>query len=163
MKHIPYHLCADCESLKNLTIKSDIEVIAGGAFQFTGIKEITFPNTLKTIGPSSFYSSKIEKLVIDENIEEIGDYAFAATPLKEVTFKNIKNLKLGIQSFNSKDPCTVNIIASKEKARQFFIKNKNAFHPRIKINIIEKTLDDCIKENQDKDNIKESKASDLER
>lgn len=51
-----------CEQLNNINIPSDVEIIEEGAFAFTSLEEVVFPNKLKKIGKNAFYATKISSV-----------------------------------------------------------------------------------------------------
>lgn len=86
---------------KEVVIPSEIEgkpvtAIGPGAFQFYGIKSITIPDTVYSIGSDAFYEcSDLQKVDMSKNIKNIGSYAFAhCHSLKSIT------LPEGLQSID---------------------------------------------------------------
>lgn len=80
---------------KNSTIPTDnfINSISNGAFINTGLKSITIPGNIKTIGANSFKQcDDLEELVLEEGIEKIEKGAFSRCyKLKSVTVpKSVK-------------------------------------------------------------------------
>lgn len=108
---------ADCKSLKKLTINvadgptsvssalvkgcknlqtvvftgrtNNLTVIGAAAFKETkNLNTISLPDTIKTIGKESFYSSGIENIHLPEDLKQIGTMAFARSGLKDIVIPN---------------------------------------------------------------------------
>lgn len=58
------------------------------------IKSIEFPDTIRSIGPYSFFGAGIKKLVLPAAVNEIGDSAFSCSEVEEVIFQgdNLREL-----------------------------------------------------------------------
>ena len=50
------------------------------------MKEITIPNTVKTIGEGAFYNTSLKNIVIPEGVQKIGQQAFAIDTLESISF-----------------------------------------------------------------------------
>ena len=67
-----------CNNLTSVTLSSGLVSIGNYSFQNVGIKEIVFPNTLKSIGEDAFEDCwKITTVTLPENLESVGSYAFS--------------------------------------------------------------------------------------
>lgn len=56
--------------------ESELEIIGGGAFSFTGITEIELPESVFDIQNDAFYATKISELTIPGNVTALGNDAF---------------------------------------------------------------------------------------
>jgi len=84
------------DTTKELIIQEGIEEISDNSFSLLhGIRNVSFPRSLKTIGFSAFSSCyKLEKIKFPENIEVIGGLAFlSCRSLREVIFPDNCRLK----------------------------------------------------------------------
>lgn len=69
---------------------SDVTEISWGAFKnFQSLKEVNFPDTLRTIGDSSFYGcASLKQVTVPESVSKIGANAFyGCTSLESVELK----------------------------------------------------------------------------
>jgi hypothetical protein len=71
-----YEVFASCKNLETVFLPSNLVTIGPICFQNTGIKSITFPETLKFIDFHAFYSTPLETLTIPPSVEEINRDAF---------------------------------------------------------------------------------------
>ena len=70
----------------------NLEIIGADSFRYTGIKEITIPKSVKSIGKYAFsgyrddgnHNRTLEKVVLQEGLETIGEECFCDTGLKEI-------------------------------------------------------------------------------
>jgi len=78
-----------CYHIENVYISEGLETIGNGAFKNSGIKYVSLPKSLKTIGSSAFEDCiLLENIVLGDNIETINDNAFKNTSaLKNVYFR----------------------------------------------------------------------------
>ena len=66
-----------CSKLVSLTLPEGLVSIGKYSFYNTGIKELVFPVTLKSIGEYAFqYCSQIRTIILPEGLESIGRYSF---------------------------------------------------------------------------------------
>ena len=85
------------------TIPQGIEIIGSYAFvtflKPNNLKEITIPDTVTTIGESSFrYCSSLESLIIPSSVTTIGNYAFSCCfSLSQINIPD--NAKVGVNPF----------------------------------------------------------------
>ena len=82
----------DCELIEYygestvVIIPYGIEHISKDAFKFNkSIREVYFPDTLKTIGSWAFYASNLQFANLPNGIEYIGERAFSSTDLRSIT------------------------------------------------------------------------------
>ena len=67
----------ECYNLTSVTLPSGLVSIGNYSFRSAGIKEIAFPNTLKSIGNGTFESCwQITEITLPVNLESVGSYAF---------------------------------------------------------------------------------------
>ena len=67
----------DCDSLKEVRIEGNIEIIGDEAFyDCENLETVTFPDTLKSIGEYAFLQNRMLNKVILKNVESIGESAF---------------------------------------------------------------------------------------
>ena len=68
----------ECDDLASVTLSDGLVSIGKYSFQYIGIKEITFPKTLKSIGEGAFMLCwQITAVTLPENFESVGAYAFS--------------------------------------------------------------------------------------
>lgn len=79
-----------CGSLKNIEFKEGLTTIEGEAFYDSGLKSLSTPSTLKTIGSYAFYEcSALQSASLNDGITAIGDAAFRnCTALGAVNIPN---------------------------------------------------------------------------
>ncbi len=64
-------------ALTSVTIPEGVEVVGSNNFGLCfGLKEVSFPDSLKIIGPAAFYRTMIDKLELGSGLEVIGEFAF---------------------------------------------------------------------------------------
>ena len=67
----------ECSNLTNIELPSDLEAIDAEAFEYSGLKFITFPNKFTTIGFRAFGNCKnLETVNFSDSIKEIDEFAF---------------------------------------------------------------------------------------
>lgn len=72
--------------LENINIGNGVQNIPQGMFSnFTNIKSINFPNSLKSIERYAFYSSGLTEVNLNNQLEIIGAEAFAFTSIQKIT------------------------------------------------------------------------------
>ena len=78
-----------CFHIENIYISEGLETIGNEAFRNSGLKYISLPKSLTTIGTSAFEDCiLLESIVLGDNITAIGDNAFEnTTALKNVYFR----------------------------------------------------------------------------
>jgi hypothetical protein len=70
----------DCFHIENIYISEGLETIGIGAFKNSGIKYISLPESLMTIGANAFEDcTLLESIVLGDNITTVGDNAFENT------------------------------------------------------------------------------------
>ncbi len=95
--------------IKKLTIPKSVKSIGRDAFRYNNINELSLPKGLKIIGETAFAGNKIEVLELSNSIKEIGEGAFSLNSLKEITIPgSIKNISDGAFGRNT-DLVKVNI------------------------------------------------------
>ena len=72
-----------------LIIEDGVPSIGYFAFNgFTGLQEVTIPNTAESIGGYAFQScNNLSEIIIPASVKSIGDLAFASTGLQKIVFK----------------------------------------------------------------------------
>ena len=65
-----------CSNMSGVLFNDNLTKIDADTFSGTGLKNITLPNALKSIGECAFSSSKLESVTIRENVTYIDCYAF---------------------------------------------------------------------------------------
>ena len=94
-------------TLKEVTFGDSVESIGYGAFYYSAIEEVIIPDSVKTIGASAFNDSgsgfySIKKLTLGKNVETIGDYAFNFSGISELTIPaSVQSLGRDAFSFNA--------------------------------------------------------------
>lgn len=78
---------ADCTKLASITLPSDLITIDSYAFSNTGLKSITVPGKVKTIGGNAFQKCKsLESVTFSDGLTTIGRYSFTeCTALTAIT------------------------------------------------------------------------------
>ncbi len=87
---------AFCTSLNEVNLNNKIEDIGEYAFEFSGISQLTFPVTLKSIGEGAFLNNaRLSKVIIPSNstLQKIGEIAFDGC-MKLVDFKIPAGIKV---------------------------------------------------------------------
>lgn len=85
-----------CTSLKNVTIPDTVKTIGNAAFAMSAITQIDIPESVETIGYSAFaMCNYLEEVVIPASVTSLGDRAFMRCPhLKRAEiYANITDLK----------------------------------------------------------------------
>lgn len=89
---VPSALVRGCENLQTVVFTGrtkNLTVIEAAAFKGTkNLNTISLPDTIKTIGKESFYSSGIENIHLPEDLKQIGTMAFARSGLKDIVIPN---------------------------------------------------------------------------
>ncbi len=82
----PFNNCLNIETIEFAT---GIKRIPKGMFGYTGIKNITIPNTVTTIEDKAFYSCKyLETVTIPSSVKKIGSRVFNNSGIKELIIPN---------------------------------------------------------------------------
>ena len=78
VEHIPAYLCYYMTGLKEITIPNSVTSIGNSAFSgCSGLTSITIPSSVTSIGESAFYScSGLTSVIIPNSVTSIGGYAF---------------------------------------------------------------------------------------
>ena len=76
----------------------DITVIGSGAFAYTELYDIYFPETLRVIQKEAFMGTDVYFVELPASVEFIGSYAFADCPVEEIMFAENSSLKTIEQS-----------------------------------------------------------------
>ena len=96
------HVYSDKDTeITDLVIPEGVTRIGSYAFvNCEGIKSVTFPSTLTSIGSNAFYQSGLESVAIPEGVTEIEEYTFSrCANLKSVTIPEGVT-KIGFCAFN---------------------------------------------------------------
>ncbi len=77
-------------------IQTDTYGFNGAFCNFTTLKDVELPDTLRIIGDGIFGKSNLTKIELPQTVEKIGERAFEYTELEEISFsENIKSMGLG--------------------------------------------------------------------
>ena len=77
-------------------IQTDTYGYNGAFCNFTALKDVELPDTLRIIGDGVFAKSQLTKIELPQTVEKIGERAFEYTELEEISFsENIKSMGLG--------------------------------------------------------------------
>ncbi len=71
---------SDCYALKEINFPNGLKTIGGGAFSRTGLENITLPDTLTEIGGNAFAYTKISSITIPDSVTSLGWHTFACCP-----------------------------------------------------------------------------------
>lgn len=87
---IPDGLFANCAGIKTLTLPESVKTIGYEAFKGISIKQITFEDNIQSISSKAFYGCEyLKEVVIGKNVKSIGSAAFGACLLLDlVNFLN---------------------------------------------------------------------------
>lgn len=72
-----------CRELTKVRLSLNLEEIAVGVFEGTGIRRIIIPASVKTIGKDAFKNSLLEEVIGLKNVENVDRSAFNGTPWKQ--------------------------------------------------------------------------------
>ncbi len=91
----------DCLKLNSLTLLDGVESVGSYAFAATGITELVFPASVRTIGECAFeICSNLVNVTLNEGLETIGAYAFADTGIEWVDIP-LSVVSIGENAFDS--------------------------------------------------------------
>ena len=76
VRHIPAEICYKLSGVKSITIPESVETIGAGAFYRSGITNITIPDNVVSIGRYAFTSCPLQSVEIGKSIKYFGEYAF---------------------------------------------------------------------------------------
>ena len=109
-----------CQELKHLEIRSGVQCIEEGAFEFTeSLEELILPDSVKVIGANAFRGSNILSLKLNEGLETIGENAFEGCRIDKVDLpKSLKSIHPDAFDKNT-------LITSSEILYEDFLKNKD--------------------------------------
>lgn len=86
-KFVDAYTFSECSNVHSVDFSDNIISIGQGAFQYCCCgDEVKLPRSLKTIGDSAFYGSKIEVLHIPKTLTKVGSNAFANNPKLEKVY-----------------------------------------------------------------------------
>ena len=103
----------NCPKLTSITFGKKVETIPEFMLNIgkNHIKEITLPETLKTIGDRAFFGLQIKQITIPASVIEIGEYAFAnCAKLKHVLFQSPLWTKAGKETWFAGTGATIESI-----------------------------------------------------
>lgn len=109
---------ANAPKLTSVTIPDKAEILGG--FPYTGISDISLPNSLKEINSGAFNGTSIARLDLPSGLQAIGSEAFKDCPLAEITVPASCTHFSGAFKFSNLK--TINILApiAKISAEDFF-------------------------------------------
>jgi len=84
---------ANCVSLKNITLNG-VREIKDGAFQYSGVENISLPNTLTRIENNAFsMCSNLKNITLPDSLEMIGNNCFKCSALQSIVIpKSVKRI-----------------------------------------------------------------------
>lgn len=100
MIDVPDEFFQNCMNLKTVSFSSEVRTIGNLTFSDTGIVSMVMPDTIISLGFSSFYSSLIENISLNDGLKSIGSNAFASTPIREIDFPESVN-SIGSYAFSN--------------------------------------------------------------
>ncbi len=79
-----------CTKLSQLIIADGVTILPANIFrECAGLKQVTFPSSLKKVNSSAFYKTSLEEVVFPEGVEEISNTSFSSnSKLKTVRFSS---------------------------------------------------------------------------
>jgi len=88
-------------ALTSIHIPEGVEVIGSNAFALCfGLRKVSFPDSLKIIGPAAFYRTLIDELEFGSGLEVIGEFSFPNVIAAELVIPdNVK--KIGARAFET--------------------------------------------------------------
>ena len=88
-------------NLSSVTIPEGVEIIGNNAFAVCfSLKEVSFPDSLKIIGPAAFYRTTIEKLEFGSNLRTIGEFSFPNINATEIVIPD-SVIEIGSRAFEA--------------------------------------------------------------
>lgn len=88
-------------TMKRLVLPKHITHIKNNAFIKCGIEEVSFPESLQTIGEGSFSYNRIKELNLPNSVKKLGAACFTENEITEIKIpKNIKQIEEYVFSFN---------------------------------------------------------------
>lgn len=85
LKRIPSKAFKYCTFLKKITIPSRVKTINSCAFQYTGLEEVIFGESLESISYSAFEKACLQNVNFTSGIKTIGHLAFYGCPISNIT------------------------------------------------------------------------------
>lgn len=91
---IPQTAFSRCNSIKTITLPNTLTSIGASSFSYSYITNITIPDSVTSMDGSSFYGASLESVTIGNGLTKTGNSSFySCSKLKSVTFgSNIANL-----------------------------------------------------------------------
>jgi len=96
-----------CEQLNNINIPSDVEIIEEGAFAFTSLEEVVFPNKLKKIGKNAFYATKISSVYIPTSLIELENSFWGCDSLTTINVDSNHNYYSSLNGALCNKDCSI--------------------------------------------------------
>ena len=88
-------------ALTSVDIPEGVEVIGSNAFSLCfGLREVSFPDSLKIIGPAAFYRTIIDELSFGSGLEVIGEFSFPNVLATELVIPD-RVKKIGARAFET--------------------------------------------------------------
>lgn len=86
----------NCKNLEQITFSETLRVIGASSFGSTGLKQVSFPESLKTIGAFAFFRTPLSGTVtFPASVQDIQDCAFAGCSNVDKWIFNGNSAKLG--------------------------------------------------------------------
>ena len=77
LNKIGYGAFSDCQNLRNVVIGEGVTILENRVFERSGIKKITLPDSVVTLGESVFYGcEKLEEIHFGKSFEAFGELSF---------------------------------------------------------------------------------------
>ena len=102
VEKIPNYAFRQIANLSTLNIPNSVKEIGEYSFEYSGLRNVTLPGSVKTLGANAFYGcNKLENVELDDSLEIIGNNAFFnCSALLSITLpKMLKSI--GKQAFNN--------------------------------------------------------------
>ncbi len=114
VKHIPDHLCQDCESITELALPVSVRSIGEKAFyKCYSLTHVTLPDSLTTIGDYAFWSTDLKEINFPSSLDSIGTGAFEHTSLTTL-FIPASLTKIGEAAFGNTEQLVDVVVAANE-------------------------------------------------
>ena len=85
LEEIGSYAFSSCPSLRAVFLNEGLKKIGSGAFSFSGIEEITLPDTVEELECNAFSHSRLKSIKLSKNLKTINALCFNNTSLTEIT------------------------------------------------------------------------------